>query len=167
MYKKVQEILGMYKIDNWNCRLGHANHQVEMTSASQVCSNKISLSLIPPIHLTHTNTHIHTYKHTTCRENKRSRMGTVWYGSIYYVKTCIKEKDRYQKKKKILDFRVLELTENIFIKNSQDFLVVFWSHWIFQDTNGIWHFLLFNLLSFFQQQVFYFTFDHSIDKYKA
>ena len=93
MYKKVQEILGMYKIDNWNCRLGHANHQVEMTSASQVCSNKISLSLIPPIHLTHTNTHIHTYKHTTCRENKRSRMGTVWYGSIYYVKTCIKEKD--------------------------------------------------------------------------
>lgn len=93
------KILGMCKIDNWNCRLGHANHQVEMTSASQVCSNKISLSLIPPIHLTHTNTHIHTYKHTTCRENKRSRMGIVWYGPIYYVQTRIKEKDRYQEKK--------------------------------------------------------------------
>ena len=31
-------------------------------------------------------------------------------------------------KEKTLDFRVLELTEAIFIKNSQDFLVVFWSH---------------------------------------
>ena len=98
MYKKVQEILGTCKIDNWNCRLGHANHQVEMTSASQVYSNKISLSLIPPMHLTHTNTHIHSYKHTTSRENKRSKMSTVWYEAIYYVKTRIEEKDRYQGK---------------------------------------------------------------------
>ena len=69
-----------------------------MTSASQVYSNKISLSLIPPIHLTHTNTHIHSYKHTTSRENKRSKMSTVWYEAIYYVKTRIEEKDRYQGK---------------------------------------------------------------------
>lgn len=169
MYKKVQEILGMYKIDNWNCRLGHANHQVEMTSASQVCSNKISLSLIPPIHLTHTNTHIHKHPHINIPlVEKIKDLGWAQYGmDLSTMLRHVLRKKTDIKKKKILDFRVLELTENIFIKNSQDFLVVFWSHWIFQDTNGIWHFLLFSLLSFFQQQLFYFTFDHSIDKYKA